>query len=303
MFFVLLRSLTFIFIIVLAFCFKRKNILKREDANILSTIIMNITLPCALFSSASSISISSLMILLLFIGVFANVITMGIGYLSNLKENGKIQGLYVLNVSSYNIGNFALPFAQTFFVGQGLAYLCAFDIGNAIMGLGTTYAIADHLARGEGHFSIKELLKKLTSSLPFDVYFVIFVCTLLHITIPESFLSMTSIIGSANTFLVMFMIGLMMEIEIPKNDRTHIIRIITMRIVSAIVMSLAIYYLLPIPSLAKQVLTLALFAPIANASTVFTQKMGYGETISATASSLNIIISIIIMTGLLMIYA
>ena len=52
--------------------------------------------------------------------------------------------------------------------GIGVVYLCSFDIGNALMGLGITYALADHVASGENSFSLQETLKKLFSSIPFE---------------------------------------------------------------------------------------------------------------------------------------
>lgn len=59
MFDVLIKSFTFILIIVIAYSLKKAKILKKEDANVLATIIMNITLPCALLTSANGIALDS----------------------------------------------------------------------------------------------------------------------------------------------------------------------------------------------------------------------------------------------------
>ena len=56
MFDVLITSLTFILIIVIAYFLKKVKVLKKSDANILATIIMNVTLPCALLTSANGIT-------------------------------------------------------------------------------------------------------------------------------------------------------------------------------------------------------------------------------------------------------
>lgn len=300
---VLFKSMTFVLIICIAYVFKRMHILKREDAFILSTIVMNVTLPCALLSSTSHIELNGEMFQLLLIGFMANVIMIILGYGLSYKENGYIKGTYMLNMASYNIGNFALPFAQTFFGGQLIAYLCAFDIGNAIMCLGTTYAIADHIASGKSHFSIRDLFKKLFSSVPFDIYVLIFICSLIHVTIPQRIIDIASTIGSGNAFLAMFMIGLMLEIKISKEEMKHVFSIVFLRNIGAIIMSLFIYIVVPLPTAAKQIVTLGLFAPISNISTVFTEKIGYKGNISATANSLSILVSIVFMTALLMIYA
>ena len=152
---VLIKSLTFILIIFIAYSLKKVKVFKKEDANVIATIIMNITLPCALLTSANGIELDIVILSLIFIGIFANVIMMMIGYYYSRKESPCLIGSFMINTSGYNIGNFVLPFVQSFFPGLEVVYLCSFDIGNALMGLGITYAIADHVASGENHFDIK----------------------------------------------------------------------------------------------------------------------------------------------------
>jgi len=50
---VLIKSATFILIICIGFALKRVKILKKRDADVLATIIMNVTLPCTLLTSAN----------------------------------------------------------------------------------------------------------------------------------------------------------------------------------------------------------------------------------------------------------
>lgn len=132
---VLIKSLTFILIIVIAYCLKQIKVLKKEDANVLATIIMNITLPCALLTSANGIELNGVIIILIVIGILTNVIMIMIGYFATQHEDNCLKASFMINTSGYNIGNFVLPFVQSFFPGLGVVYLCSFDIGNALMGL------------------------------------------------------------------------------------------------------------------------------------------------------------------------
>ena len=116
MFDVLIKSLTYILTIAIGFTLKRKKILKKEDANVIATIIMNITLPCALLTSANGIEISFIILILILIGILSNVIMIFVSYFVTAKENKMLRAAYMLNVSSYNIGNFVLPFVQGFFL-------------------------------------------------------------------------------------------------------------------------------------------------------------------------------------------
>ena len=198
MFDVLIKSLTFILIIVIGYTLKKVDVLKKSDANVVATIIMNITLPCALLTSANGIELDATILILIAIGIISNVVMMIIGYIASIKDDAKMKGAFMINTSGYNIGNFVLPFVQSFFPGMGVVYLCSFDIGNALMGLGMTYAVADHVASGENHFDIKELFKKLFSSIPFDVYVLIFILAIFKLQIPSPILTIASTIGAGS---------------------------------------------------------------------------------------------------------
>ena len=271
MFDVLIKSLTFILIIVIGYTLKKVDVLKKSDANVVATIIMNITLPCALLTSANGIELDATILILIAIGIISNVVMMIIGYIASIKDDAKMKGAFMINTSGYNIGNFVLPFVQSFFPGMGVVYLCSFDIGNALMGLGMTYAVADHVASGENHFDIKELFKKLFSSIPFDVYVLIFILAIFKLQIPSPILTIASTIGAGNSFLAMLMIGLMLEIKVSPLEAKNVFKILGLRIVGTIVVSL-LTLLLPIPLLAKEIMIMAYCAPLSTVSAVFTRK-------------------------------
>lgn len=302
MFDVLIKSLTFVLIIVIGYTLKQKKILKKEDANILATIIMNVTLPCALLTSANGIEINQMIVVLIIIGIVTNVMMMSLGYFITRHENKVTRGAFMINSAGYNIGNFVLPFATSFYPGLGVVYLCAFDIGNALMCLGITYACASHVASGESHFDIKELFKKLFSSIPFDVYILIFILGLLKLQIPASLMTIASTIGAGNSFLAMLMIGIMLELKMSKREMKNILRILSLRVAGTFVLGTITYFVLPLPLLARQILVLCYCAPLSTVSPVFTKKIGFTGDMAATANSLSIIISVICMVGLLLVF-
>ena len=102
---------------------------------------MNVTLPCALLTNASGITIDQSMIILLLIGLASNIIMLFISFILSRKEENILKGYYMINCSGYNIGNFVMPFVQSFFPGMGVAYLCMFDVGNSIMCLGGSLSL------------------------------------------------------------------------------------------------------------------------------------------------------------------
>ena len=299
---VLIKSLTFVLIIVAGYSFKKLKVLKKDDANVLANIIMNITLPCALLSSANGIELNAVILILIAIGILSNVVMMIIGYLASIKENNRLKAAFMINTSGYNIGNFALAFIQSFFPGLGVVYLCSFDIGNALMGLGITYAIASHVASGESDFKLSDLLKKLFSSIPFDVYVLIFVLAIFKLQVPAPILSMASTIGAGNSFLAMLMIGLLLEVKISPTETKNVIKVLSLRIIGTLLISLITYFVLPLPLLAKKILIMAYCAPLSTVSAVFSRKIGYEGDMPAAANSLSIIIGVICMTVLLILF-
>ncbi|MDD8049400.1 MAG: transporter [Thomasclavelia sp.] len=298
---VLIKSFTFVLIIFIGYMFKRFKILDKKDANIIATIVMNITLPCALLSNGQGIVISPIVLVLILVGVGSNVVMMLLGYLGSKKENHLTKAAYMINSSGYNIGNFVMPFTTAFFPGMGIAYLISFDMGNSLMCLGVTYALASQVATGKSDFKLSQVIKKLFSSIPFDVYILIFLLSLFDISMPRAVLDVTSTIGAGNSFLAMLMIGLMLEIKIPSKELTSVIKVLGIRIIGFIVLALFIM-ILPIPTLAKHIVILALAAPLTTVSAVYSTRIGYEADMPAVANSLSIIIAIAMITGLLMMF-
>lgn len=300
---IFIKALGFILIIVIGFLLKTKGICKREHGQFLSTIIMNITLPCALLSSINNLEITPILLIALLIGFLGNVITNIAGYLITPKETPLNRALSMINTSGYNIGTFTLPFVQTFFPASAIAYVCLFDTGNALMCLGGTFTAASTVVSNDEKPTFHSIIKKLFSSIPFCTYIVLFFLSLFHIAIPEQILSITSIAGNANAFLAMLMIGILLEIKLDFSQIKTIQKIIVTRYAISIVLSLCIYFLLPVDLVVRKMIVLCLFAPVSSVAPVFSSKLGSNSPVPAAVNSLSIIISIMILTGLILIFA
>lgn len=286
---VISHLMIFIIIIILGIILKRIGLFTKKDSQVVSRIVVYLTLPCALLSNANNIHITSLTFKMIMIAIVTNLILAFIGYfLAPMKKRAP----YMLCGSGYNIGNFALPFVQLFFPGTGVAYLCMFDIGNSIMGLGATYVIANSLT-SKGKMSLKKIVKRMISSIPFDTYMIMLLLALCSIHLPDYFLTVTKTIGSGNAFLSMLMIGLMIEPHIPQGDVKDIIKIILIRILGNVALVLFIIHFISLPALATKILAIALFTPVTSVAPVFSEMCHYDGDIPAVTSSISIVVSII----------
>lgn len=300
---ILIKASGFILIIILGFTLKTKGICTREHGNFLSTIIMNITLPCSLLSSINNLEITPLLLIALVCGFIGNVVTNFSGYFIQRKESPMTKALSMINSSGYNIGTFTLPFVQSFFPTSLIGYVCLFDTGNALMCLGGTYTAASTVVASEEKQSFKTVAKKLFSSIPFCTYIILFFLSLMHITIPPQILTITSIPGNANAFLAMLMIGILLEIKLDLTQIKMIKKILLNRYAVTLILSLLIYFVLPIDITVKKMIILCLCSPVSGVAPVFSNRLGSQSPVPSAINSLSIIISIITMTILILFMA
>ena len=301
---VLLRSLGFLLVILATFTLKKVGMFRKEDGQFLAKLMMNVTMPCVLLSAGKNIEFSPQLLIAFGLGICSNLILIACGLTSAslARYDSKIKGIYVINCAGFNVGSFALPFVQYFFDSSVLSYLCMFDIGNAIMGLGINNTIGGAVAKTGEKPSVQGTIKYLFSNPPFSVYLIVIFFAILHISLPEGLLTVVSIAGNANAFVAMGMIGLLLEISMPKGDVGKIFQVLLTRLIGQAIVSLLIWFLLPLPEQAKMVLILCIVTPITSMAPVFTKKMVGDSDIPAAANSLSIPIALGIMTALVLIF-
>lgn len=298
---ILIKAGGFILIIIIGFTLKTKGICRQEHGRFLSTIIMNITLPCSLLSSINNLAITPILLVALGCGFFGNVVTNLSGYLMQKKEAPMTKALSMINSSGYNIGTFTLPFVQSFFPASLIGYVCLFDTGNALMCLGGTYSVASTVVASDEKQSFKTIAKKLFSSIPFCTYIILFFLSLFHIAIPKQVLTVTSIAGNANPFLAMLMIGILLEVKLDLSQIKLIKKILLNRYAATLGLSLIVYFILPIDITVKKMIILCLCSPVSSVAPVFSNRLGSNSPVPSAINSLSIIISIFIMTILILI--
>ena len=204
---ILMKAGSFIAIIILGYVLRRRGFFKEEDFYVLSRIVLKITLPAAIVTNFTGIDMKPSMLLMSLLGLGGGIILTGMAFLISAGKNGEEKAFNIINLTGYNIGNFTMPFAQSFLGPLGVVATSLFDSGNALVCLGGTYSVAV-MAKGEkGKFSIMPIIKTLLSSVPFDAYLLMTVLSLLHLSLPAPMVSFTGIIANGNAFMAMLMLG------------------------------------------------------------------------------------------------
>lgn len=293
---VLTKAIAFVMIIMTGYGLKRLKVFEAKDFKVLSTIVIKITLPAAIVSNFSSMEMDNALLIMCLVGFLANVILVSLGYLTHLKQNRAEKAFGMLNVSGYNIGNFTLPFIQSFLGATGFAVTSLFDAGNALMCTGASYSAASAVAGAGGKVSVKSILKSLFSSVPFDMYIIMTILAVLRLRLPEVLISYAATIGNANAFIALFMIGIGFELHLEKKQLTEIVKLLVLRYGTALVFSLIAYWLLPFSLEVRQTLAIVAFGPVSSVAPAFTGKLGGDVALASAVNSLSIIISIISLT-------
>lgn len=297
---ILTRAGCFIGIIILGYVMRRIGVFKQEDFSVLSKVVVKITLPAAIVSSFNGKEIDPSMLFLAGIGLGGGLIYMALGYLMNRKSGKDAQAFAVLNSSGYNIGNFTLPFVQSFLGPMGVITTSLFDTGNAFVCLGGACSAAS-VIKGSGKFSLKAIGKKLIRSVAFDCYMIMLFTSLLKITLPAPVFEFAGIIANGNAFAAMLMIGVGFKLSGDRTQIKAIGKILGIRYSVALVLALACYFLLPISLEMRQALVVLCFAPIASAAPAYTEEIGGDAGLASAINSISILCSIVFIVLILLI--
>lgn len=297
---ILVRAGCFAGIILLGYLLRRAGLFQKSDFSVLSKIVVKITLPAAIVSSFRGKEIDPALLGVLLIGLGGGLIYVCLGYLLNRKNGKEAQAFGLLNLSGYNIGNFTLPFVQSFLGSTGVIVTSIFDTGNAFVCLGGAYSVAS-IVKGNGKFSFATIAKKLVRSIAFDCYIIMLTVTLLHIPIPSPVFSFAEIIGNANAFTAMLMIGVGFELSGDRTQMKTIVKMLAVRYSVAAVIAFCCYHLLPLSFEVRLALTILPFSPIASAAPAYTGEIGGDTGLASAVNSMSIICSIVIIVTLLVV--
>lgn len=298
---ILIRAGSFVAIIILGYVLKKIGFFQEKDFDVLSKIVLKITLPAAIVSSFAGKEIEPAMLALTFIALGMGVLYMGLAYLLNRRAGKERQAFALLNTAGYNIGNFTLPFVQSFLGPMGVIATSLFDTGNAFVCLGGSYSIAS-IVKGDGKFSVKKIAKALSKSVAFDCYILMLALNLMNISLPGAVISFADIIANANAFMAMFMIGVGFKLSGDRKQIGAIVRILSIRYGAALVLALVCFFALPFQLEVRQALVILAFSPIAAAAPAFTADLKGDVGLASAVNSISIVCSIIfIVLALLMI--
>ena len=295
---VLLTAFSFVLLILFGFLLKRAGFFGPRDYQLMSKLVMNLTLPAAVIRNLAALELTPSLLFLAVLGLLLNVLCAAAGWLCARRQEPAQRAFAMLSWSGYNIGAFAMPYLQGFLGAAAVGAACIFDVGNAIMCNGAVYAVAP---RQDGStLSPGAMAKRLFSSVSFDVYLAMLVLGILRIRVPAVVVDLLAPAAAANSCMAMLMIGLMLELRLRPGYLRRGVATVLARNLLAAAGALLFYFCTPFSLEIRQVMAVVLFAPISVASVAFCEKCGCDTGLTGFTASLSILVSLGMMTLLIL---
>ncbi|PNZ69138.1 AEC family transporter [Staphylococcus croceilyticus] len=286
-----------ILLIVLGYLLKRINFLKAADSQVLSTLVLNVTLPSLVIVNLNSadldFSFSILPIMMIVYGVLAKLIVITLFR----KHDNHIKGSVGMMTASLNIGLFAYPLVNTIWPKNGMVYFGMADIGGAIIMFGVTYFVGSYFSEGADQFNFKFLGKKLITSVPLVTYIVMFILNMSNIHLPHVAIDFFTIISKANMPLSMILLGVMLNFKIERHFLPIAIKYLAAHYGLGLFVGLMVHYFLPVSDdMIKTTLLIAWLLPVGVAIIPYSIQFKYKTLpLIGMVTNISIVISIIIL--------
>ena len=121
--------------------------------------------------------------------------------------------------------------------------------------------------------------------------------SLVGISVPEQLGTLIHPMAQANSFLAMFMIGLVLEWRIDKRHLIEVCKVLGWRLAVALVFCALVYFVVPMPIDLRNVTILCLLAPIMSVGLVYIIWVNGDTQTAGFAISLSVVVALVLMTA------
>lgn len=317
---IIATSSIYLLTMLFAYILKKVGLFHKEDKKTLSNLIFYVTLPASLISGFTGAQVNVYYVASILIGFGVNTVMVIAGQLASAHKGRKMQAIYAVNASGFNMACIAIPFLSNFYP-DGVPYLCMFDVGDSFYTLGTTYALAQmrmgqadmkkinagstgccrdentgkRTKLNKSDIHVSDIFKSLFTSVPFDVYFIMTILSFMNYKLPDIIIQAADFCGHGNGFLAMMMIGISLELNMSRETIGEVIHLLLLRYGIGIISALSIFFVLPAPLVMKQILCAAVFSSSAAVSIIYSEKLGVSTDIAAALNPLSTVLMIPVM--------
>ena len=269
-------------IILLGFLLRKFDIASEENGKFLARLAFYVTLPAVIFTTITSMTISKEILAYPIIIWLFSLIVWGVTFL--LVRNRPIteKGLFFITTIGFNVHNFAFPLVEGIWGLQGLHLIAMWGAGNTFIVFGFSYIIASILSpnsQSKMTSSMTETFsvafKQLIKSLPLISLIVAVFVNLSGFQTPLIIEEFLSILARANSTIVLLLLGILFEIDLPKEKLKNINSILIIRYVFGLTIGIILFFILPFPHVFRVILLIGMVLPVGLSITTFAVEFGY----------------------------
>ena len=297
---ILTKAFAFAVFVVIGALARKFKVLDEKERQFIARLVLNVTLPSALASSLSSLTLDPSFLILLFLGMGVNVVFLLAGWINSRKLDRPDRIFSMMCTPGFSVVIFVLPYAQSFMGPEATLSVSLFEVGNGLMVLGVTGAIVTAIL---GHKSdqgrLRQMAGQLVSSIPVLVSVLMLTLSLLRLGLPSPIKATVDLVAASNSFLSMLMLGTLIDLSLIKKHLKVISRVLLMRYFLSTLIAAAIYLWLPVPQIVRYTMILSLFSPITSISALFAERLGGSKEVAGLAISVSIVNSTVITIGIL----
>lgn len=268
---------------------KKLKLLSKDDAPVLLSFVLTISLPALTIMAINNVQISPGMLL---IPILAMVIVLFMYLISNLanrllKLPKAMFGSFLVGTMIMNTA-YALPFFQAAFGDEGLARASLFDIGNTFMIFTFTYFNA--IKYGDNVKTDRIQWSKFLKLPPLWAMLIAFMIKLVGHELSPISLNFLNLIGQPTTPLVMIALGLYFEPRLKRMGTAFLAIFIRMGLGLGI--GYALTWILGLEGLTATTVTVCAALPIGFNTLIFANLENMDREFAATMVSFSIIIAL-----------
>ena len=269
--------------IAIGYSLKRSGLLTKQDARVLSKVMINVTLPCVIIRNLNGTVIVPELLAAIAAGFLVNFFLVLAALWAARGRGAEERYVYLFSIPLFNISGYAVPVAQMFASEQEIAALLLFNLPTTVFTYVIVPAIAGTSARGNARAGLKQMGGSILKNIPAMVSLLMTVLCLLRVTIPRGAVELLSNLSAANTALAMLSIGLIFEL--PGGRFAKSMKAVLLRLICVSAAALCVWFAMPMGDL-KSVVFLALFAPLVSTGPALALEQGYtGDAVALVNSS------------------
>lgn len=289
--------LIILLLITLGYILKRMRYISGQDSRVISTIVLNVTLPSVVIVNLNDVTLTPSLSILPVMMILYGTITKILIVMLFLKYNNEVRGTVAIMIGSLNIGIFAYPLVQQIWPDVGLIYFGMADIGGAVVMFGMTYFAASYFKNMSGGLNPKRVLKNLATSIPLMTYVVMLLLNMLNLSLPQQSIRFFDVLAAANLPLSMILLGVLIDFRLDRRYLPITLKYLGLHYGFGLLFGTLVYYLLPVSDdMIKTTLQLIWLMPVGVAALSYAVQFRYRTLpVIAMASNITIVISIIIL--------